>query len=153
MKLSKVSLALCVATGSLALNAGAQSNSVSNAAASNAAAALATRPAMRADGQVAFLSRQLNLTEEQKPKVKAVIEDQMKIIQGTPREHQREKFADVQAETARKMKAILTPEQYAKYEAMPQMRGPGPRPMLRTNSVAVPSGQPAPAEKKAPAKP
>jgi Spy/CpxP family protein refolding chaperone len=150
MKLSKVSLAILMATGSLALgSASAQTNSITNAA-----PPVAPRPVMRgADGQVAFLARQLDLTDEQKPKVKAVLEEQMKVIQGTPREQQREKFASLQEETSLKLKAILTPEQYAKYEAMPK-RAPGPRLMSRTNAVVVPPGQSNADEKKAePAKP
>ena len=49
------------------------------------------------DQRLEAMTTQLSLTDDQKPKVKAVLED-----------------------TAKKMKAILTPDQYAKYLEMNQ---------------------------------
>jgi len=64
----------------------------------------------------------LKLTDEQKPKVKAVLEEQDKKLQGVPREERRDKMREMRPEMSKKMKEILTPEQFTKYE---QMRGPG----------------------------
>ncbi len=77
------------------------------------------------------MSTELNLTDAQKPKVKAVLEDQNKKMQElrgdsvTP-EQRREKFQAMREEMNTKMKEILTPEQYTKYESMrEQMRQKG----------------------------
>jgi Spy/CpxP family protein refolding chaperone len=79
------------------------------------------------------LSTELNLTEAQKPKVKAAFEDQMKKMQGlrdTPREERRDKMREIREEQNKKMKEILTAEQFDKYkklqEEMRQRRQGGP---------------------------
>src|SRR5581483_2287005 len=79
-----------------------------------------------ADNRLMYLSQQLGLTEEQKPKVHAVLEEEFKGLQGVPREQRREKMAAMQEETSKKLKDILTPEQYTKYQALPG-RGAGRR--------------------------
>jgi len=72
------------------------------------------------------MSKELNLTDDQKPKVKAVLEEQstkMRGVRDLPQDEQREKFQASREETNKKMKEILTPEQYTKFESM--RRGPG----------------------------
>lgn len=72
------------------------------------------------------LTKELNLTADQKPKVKTALEEQRKELQGVrdlSQDERREKFRSSQQELDKKLKAILTPEQYQKYESMP--RGPG----------------------------
>ncbi len=74
--------------------------------------------------QMERLSTQLNLTDEQKPKVKTVLEDQQKKMQelrsdsSLDQEARREKFQALRKETEKKMKGILTEEQFQKYKEM-----------------------------------
>ena len=78
------------------------------------------------------LSTELTLTDAQKPKVKAVLEEQgkkMQEIRDLPQDQRREKFQALREEETKKMKEILTPEQFEKYQKMATMRpgkkGPG----------------------------
>jgi Spy/CpxP family protein refolding chaperone len=72
------------------------------------------------DQRLEYYNTELKLTDEQKPKVKAVLEDQEKKLQGVPREERRDKMREMRPEMAKKMKEILTAEQYTKWE---QLRG------------------------------
>lgn len=75
------------------------------------------------------LANALNLTEDQKPKVKPIIEDmqqQLKDLRGDTTltsTEKRSKMKDIRTATTAKLKDILTPEQLAKWSAM----GPGNR--------------------------
>jgi Spy/CpxP family protein refolding chaperone len=119
MKINSLSMALAV-SGLLAFSASlpAQTND------SQATPPRAGGGRMTVEARLENLSKQLNLTEDQKPKVKAVLEDQQKkfaeLRDATPEERRA-----ARDEMNAKMKAILTPEQFTKYEAMP--RGPGRR--------------------------
>src|ERR1035438_9722129 len=64
------------------------------------------------------MTTQLNLTDEQKPKVKAVLEDTQKKMQEVPREERQEKMPAIMDEQNKKMKDILTPDQMEKYTTM-----------------------------------
>ena len=71
--------------------------------------------------QLEQMTTDLSLTDEQKPKVKAVLEERSKKMQelmsgDVPREQMREKMQPIQEEQTKKMKGILTPEQFGKYE-------------------------------------
>ncbi len=80
----------------------------------------------------------LKLTDEQKPKVKAVLEDtarKRQDLRDLPQDERQEKGRALRDEQNKKMKDILTPEQYTKYEQMPRPGRGGP-------------GGPPPAEKK-----
>jgi len=84
------------------------------------------RGAMSVEDRLARLTETLKLTDEQKPKVKAVLEVQSKAMQearGLSPEDRRAKMQTVREEMTKKMKEILTPDQFTKFEAMPQ----GPR--------------------------
>jgi Spy/CpxP family protein refolding chaperone len=85
------------------------------------------RGAPSVDQILTSMTEQLTLTDEQKPKVKAVLEDSQKkraeLGQVAP-EERREKFTALREEQTKKMKEILTPEQFAKYEKMPPMGRP-----------------------------
>jgi Spy/CpxP family protein refolding chaperone len=75
------------------------------------------------------LSEELKLTDEQKPKVEALLKAQAEKMRGlrdaTPEERQ-EKMKASRDEMGKKMKEILTAEQFAKYEKLPPPgRGPG----------------------------
>jgi Spy/CpxP family protein refolding chaperone len=74
------------------------------------------------------MTEHLKLTDAQKPKVKAVLEEQDKQMQGmrdVPQEERRTKGREIREATAKKMKEILTPEQFEKYEQMPRPGRPG----------------------------
>ncbi len=68
------------------------------------------------------LTEELTLTDAQKPKVEALLKDQAEKMRGlrdaTPEERQ-EKMKGTREEMSKKMKEILTAEQFAKYEKMP----------------------------------
>ena len=66
------------------------------------------------------MTTQLSLTDEQKPKVKAVLDDTAKKMKDVAQEDRQTKGREIRDEQNTKMKAILTPEQYTKYEAMNQ---------------------------------
>jgi Spy/CpxP family protein refolding chaperone len=78
--------------------------------------------------QMDRLTTELTLTDAQKPKVKAVLEDTAKKRQelfadnSVPREQRREKMQGLMQEQEKKMKEILTPEQQEKYQKMMEQR-------------------------------
>jgi Spy/CpxP family protein refolding chaperone len=69
-------------------------------------------------------TEQLSLADEQKPKVKAMLEDSTKKRRelfrdsSLDQEQKRAKFRDVMDAQNKKMKEILTPDQYTKYQEM-----------------------------------
>ena len=79
---------------------------------------------MSVDQMMDRYSEQLSLTDEQKPKVKTVIEDSMKkrreIFRDSSldQDQKREKFRTVMDDQNKKMKEILTPDQFKKYQDM-----------------------------------
>jgi protein CpxP len=77
------------------------------------------------------MTEQLKLTDEQKPKVKAILEEQdkkMEELRQVAPEERREKGRALREETAKKMKEVLTAEQFTKWEEMrAQGRPGGPR--------------------------
>ena len=77
--------------------------------------------------QMERMTTTLTLTDEQKPKVKAVLEGQQKKMQEirdeADQDTRRTKMQDLRKETETKMKGILTDEQLKKYQEMSQRRG------------------------------
>ena len=78
--------------------------------------------------QLDRLNKEVTLTDDQKPKVKKVLEDmsakRRELFQsGSSREEMRPKMREIQEEQDKKLKEILTADQYKKYEAMPRMGG------------------------------
>lgn len=77
--------------------------------------------------QMERMTTTLTLTDEQKPKVKAVLEGQQKKMQEirdeSDQDARRTKMQDLRKETETKMKGILTDEQFKKYQEMSQRRG------------------------------
>jgi len=130
MKLTRTSIALIAIAGLLASSPSvrAQTNAPSSTS-TNSTLAPGRRGGglMSVESQLNRLSEQLKLTDEQKPKVKAVLEEQNKHLQAardlTPDER-RAKLPSIREETDKKMQAILTPDQYKQFE---QMRGRGGR--------------------------
>jgi protein CpxP len=80
-----------------------------------------------AEQRVEQLKKDLSLTDEQVPKVNAALEEQQKKMQElrseTDQTQRREKMRTVFEETNKKMKGILTEDQYKKYEEMHQRGG------------------------------
>ena len=79
------------------------------------------------------MTKDLSLTDEQKPKVKAVLEENRKKMQelfnsGTDRDQMRAKRREISDEQDKKLKEILKPDQYEKWEKMrDEMRKGGKR--------------------------
>ena len=89
--------------------------------------------------QLARMTKQLNLTDEQQAKIKPILEEQHKKMMdlrqdnSMPREDRFAKFREIRQESLKKINPILNPEQQKKWEKMQQMRrhrgGPrGPMP-------------------------
>jgi Spy/CpxP family protein refolding chaperone len=73
------------------------------------------------DQQMERLTTALTLTDDQKPKVKAVLEESSKAMQGLrdlPQDERRTKMQSIRDEQTKKINAILTPEQQEKYTKM-----------------------------------
>lgn len=74
---------------------------------------------MSVEQQLDRMAKQLDLTDAQKPKVKALLEDmnkkrqELSSLQGQER---REKMTALREEQEKKLKEILTKDQYSKYE-------------------------------------
>jgi Spy/CpxP family protein refolding chaperone len=86
------------------------------------------RGRMSAEERLQAMTDNLKLTDEQKPKVKAALEDtqtKMQEARNAPQDERREKMQTIMADEGKKMKEILTPEQYTKYEEMRPARGGG----------------------------
>ncbi len=86
---------------------------------------------MSVEQQMERMTTELSLTDAQKPKVKAVLEDSQKKMQeirndtSLDQSARREKFTAMREEQNKKMKEILKPDQYEKYQAMAQRRPGG----------------------------
>ena len=66
------------------------------------------------------MTTQLDLTDAQKPKVKAVLDETAKKMKDVAPEDRREKMRTIREEETKKFKEILTSEQFAKYKEMAQ---------------------------------
>jgi len=74
------------------------------------------------------LTKEVTLTAEQQPKVKAVLEESQKnmmALKDVPMQDRREKAKAIREEETKKIKEILTPEQFEKYQKVRAMRRPG----------------------------
>jgi len=91
--------------------------------------------------QMERLTTELKLTDEQKPKVKAVLEEtskkrqEMRADTSLSQEDRQTKNRAIIEEQGKKMKGILTPEQYEKYQTL--------RPPMRPNRGGGAGGPPA----------
>ena len=75
---------------------------------------------------VARLDEAVTLTAEQKTKVTAIYQEQMAAMQAIPQDERREKMREAMAATREKIRALLTPEQAKKFDAMPAQGRGGP---------------------------
>jgi Spy/CpxP family protein refolding chaperone len=118
MKLNKLSMIVALVVGSLLA-----CTTLATAQETNTPPPKGKGNRMSVEQQLDMMKQHLNLTDEQVPKVKAALEDrnkQMAEIRQLPQDERREKMVALRDEQAKKMKAILTPDQYTKYEAMLQ---------------------------------
>lgn len=83
--------------------------------------------------------KELNLTADQKTKVDALMKEQQATggmrggQSGPPSDADRQAMQTRRAEMEAKLKEILTPEQYTKYQSMRPQRGPRPSGEAPTN--------------------
>ncbi len=116
--MKKLSLMVAVALGAL------MACSVATAQVAATKKDDAKKKGFSAEQRLERMSSTLNLTDEQKPKVKAVLEETGKKMQALAPEERREKGRAIREEEMKKFKEILTPEQFKKYEeTMQSMRG------------------------------
>jgi len=89
-------------------------------------------PGMRGRPNFDQMAKQLGLTEEQTPKFRSIMEDQMQKMRDLRQDpslanmspdERRAKVKAIQDDTTAQMKALLTPEQFDKWQKMPNMRG------------------------------
>jgi Spy/CpxP family protein refolding chaperone len=66
------------------------------------------------------MSTQLNLTDDQKPKVKAVLQATADKMKDVAQEDRRTKGRELRDEETKKLKDILTADQFKKYEELQQ---------------------------------
>jgi Spy/CpxP family protein refolding chaperone len=132
MKLSRISLAILAATSLLSLAPSVRAEDPAAPTPPPTAARRAGGGRMTAEARLKELTEKLTLTAEQQPKVKVVLEEAIKARQDArdlaPEERQ-PKMKALMEDTNKKMKEILTPEQFTKYEEVQKTqrgpRGPG----------------------------
>lgn len=131
MKANKMTFIAAMALGSM-LALGTAFAAETNAPAASAPPAGGPPPGgqgMRGRGpNLEQLAKDLNLTDDQKEKVKAVLDDQrqkMGELRNVPQDERRTKMQALREEVNTKMKAILNEEQYAKWEKSRPMMGSG----------------------------
>lgn len=80
--------------------------------------------------RMAEMAKELNLTADQQTKLEALMSSNraamMNRPSGPPTDAERQAMQTRRAEMDTKMKEILTPEQYTKFQAMRPQRGPRP---------------------------
>lgn len=117
MKINKLSMALVAAASLLAVSPLAQAQET------NAPAAPARPRGMSVEAQMDRIDKAVTLTDAEKPKVKAALEEQSAAVQAArdgDQSEMRSKMKDAREAFNKKMKDILTPDQYTKFEAMPR---------------------------------
>src|SRR6185295_19117660 len=127
MKINKISMAMMAAASLLATSPAvfAQTNNAGGAAPAAPAA-----PGGRARGgplTIEAIDKAVTLTDAEKPKVKAALEEQTTAMQAargeTDQTQRRAKATAAREEFTKKMKEILTPEQFTKFQAIAPQGG------------------------------
>jgi protein CpxP len=127
MKINKVSMAIIAAAAVMAVSPAAMAQT--NPAGGGAGAGGAGRGGFGGRTNtmtVESLDKTLTLTDAEKPKVKSALEEYTKAMteaRQADQQERRTKMATARTDLDKKMKEILTPEQYTKYEAMPGRGG------------------------------
>jgi Spy/CpxP family protein refolding chaperone len=80
---------------------------------------------MRGRPNAEMLAKQLGLTDDQKAQVKALMEEQKSKMEALPPEDRKTKGKEIRDAYVAKMKEILTPEQFAKWQTRWQQHRPG----------------------------
>ena len=139
MKLNKSLLLTALVAGSLLTGASALQAQDTN----SAPPASDTPKPVRARPGFDMIAKQLNLTDDQKPKVKPIIDDMMSKLrelradQSLSQDDKRAKQKEIREAAGEKLKEILTPEQFTKWQTM------GPRGPRTPGSTPPPSAPPA----------
>jgi Spy/CpxP family protein refolding chaperone len=123
MKINKISMAIMAATAVLAVSPAVRAQTTdTNSPAGEAPARPRGGPMLTVD----VIDKAVTLTDAEKPKVKTAVEDFNKAAQEARSADQSERRAKMTAardDLDKKMKEILTPEQYTKFQAMPRRGG------------------------------
>ncbi|HEY2328212.1 MAG TPA: hypothetical protein VGI63_00165 [Verrucomicrobiae bacterium] len=136
MKLTKTLALAALVAGSLFAGSTLQAQNSTNTPPAG------TPPGMRARPNFEQLSKQLELTDDQKPKVKAVTDDMMQKMRdlrqetSLSQEDRRAKVKEIRDASNAKLKEILTADQYAKWQKMGagNRRPPGGQPPSGDNA-------------------
>ena len=124
MKLNKISLVAALALGSMLLSSTAVL-AQDNKDGGDKGGGRRGRGQFTVEQRLERMTTELKLTDEQKPKVKAVLEEQDKKMQGLrdlAQDERATKMREMREESNKKMKTILTADQYKQYEEMNQRR-------------------------------
>lgn len=153
-------MAALVAGSLLAGNVATQAQDSTNMAPAAPTAPSPGNGAMRPRGlNIDSIATQLGLTDDQKTKVKAAMDDMMQQVRALrsdtslDQDARRAKIKDLRTDMNAKIKDILTPEQYTKWQQI----GPGnrrrPAPVAAPATSDLPPAPSAPATAPAPAAP
>lgn len=80
---------------------------------------------MNPEQQVARIDEAVTLTADQKTKVTAILTKVQEKVAALPQEERREKGQELRTAANKEIRALLTPEQQTKFDAIPQGRGQG----------------------------
>lgn len=119
MKISKISMAIIGAAAVLALCPAVHAQDTTT----NKPAGEAQAPRRGGMVTVESIDKAVTLTDDQKPKVKSAVEDLNKAVadaRNADQSERRTKMTAARNDFNKKMKEILTPDQYTKFEAMPR---------------------------------
>jgi periplasmic protein CpxP/Spy len=127
MKITKISMAIIAATAVLAISPAVMAQSTNQAAPGAQAPRGGGRTNMMT---VESIDKAVTLTDAEKPKVKTALEEYTKAATEARQADQSERRTKMTAAVTdldKKMKEILTPDQYTKFQAMPRpgRRGQG----------------------------
>src|SRR5690348_7774807 len=123
MKINKILMAVAVATAVLAVSPAVLAQSTNEAGGGARAGAGGGRGMGGRTNQLTLesLDKALALTDAEKPKVKTALEEHTKAMaeaRQADQSERRAKYTAAQEDLDKKLKGILTEEQYKKYEAM-----------------------------------
>ena len=138
MKATKMTLMAALAVGSLLmLSPALRADDATNTPPAAPPAGGPPGPGMRGRGpNLEMIAQRLNLTDDQKPKVKEILDGRQKQMrdlfqnnQDMSREDRMAKMKSIREDTDAKMKAVLTADQFEQWQKMEsRMRGPRNRP-------------------------
>lgn len=119
MKINKTIMAVIAAAGVLTVCPAVHAQD----ATTNTPPAQTAPRARRGGPTLESIDKAVTLTDDQKPKVKSALEDMSKVAEDNKdadQDTRRAKMRTAREDFNKKMKEILTPDQYTKFEAMPR---------------------------------